>query len=220
METNGQSAAKEYKAVKPLENNSIYNKVKVLSFAYAVNSRAFYNTTCLECGTLSIRRVDHIKTYPEFCNACKEVRTAKPKVESVLTAIFGGYRSNAKAKGKEFSLTKEQFQKLITQNCFYCNAEPTETQTSKSRNRTVTKFLHNGVDRKDSDLGYTEENCVACCSMCNLMKNKFNLVDFVNKINQIHAFYIKSSTTMPQGSTLQANGNGNGRGPEMDHDIV
>lgn len=210
---NGQSAAKEYKSHLPLANNSIYNKVKVVSFAYAVKSRAFYNTICLECNEFSVRRVDHIKTNPEFCSYCKEKRTAKPKVESVLTTIYCGYRANAKAKNKEFTLTKSQFEHLISQNCFYCGDAPIESKTSKSSNRTLTKFLHNGVDRKDSNIGYTEENCVACCSMCNLMKNKFTLNDFVNKIKQIHAFYIQSSTTMPQGSTLQVNGSGNGGNP-------
>jgi hypothetical protein len=51
------------------------------------------------------------------------------------------------------------------------------------------------------------------------MKNKFSAESFLNKIKQIYN-YKQCSTTMPEGSTLQANGSGNGRDPEMDHDIV
>ena len=43
---------------------------------------------------------------------------------------------------------------------------------------------------------------------------------FFEKITQIYNHSIKGSTTIPQGSTLQANGNGNGEYPKMDKDIV
>lgn len=216
---NGQSAAKAYKPQKMIKPGTIFNKVKVIDFAYSNKSRAYYFTECMRCYAGSIRRMDHIKTNPEYCNFCKEKMTAKPKVESVINTIFSGYRSNANSRNVAFELTKETFRNIVSKNCFYCGQEPIESQFSKGRNRTNIKFIHNGVDRLDSKVGYTMENCVPCCSMCNLMKNKFSLEDFINKVKQIY-IYKQCSTTMPEGSTLQANGSGNGRNPEMDCDIV
>jgi len=215
----GQSAAKAYKPKNVIKAGTIFNKVKVIDFAYSAKSRAYYFTECITCGAGSIRRMDHIKTNPEYCNNCKEKMTAKPKVESVINTIYSGYRSNANSRNLSFELTKSVFTKITSQNCFYCGQEPIESDFSKGINRTNTKFMHNGVDRLDSKVGYTIENCVPCCSMCNLMKNKFSAESFLNKIKQIYS-YKQCSTTMPEGSTLQANGSGNGRDPEMDHDIV
>jgi hypothetical protein len=215
----GQSAAKVYNSKNMITPGTIFNKVKVIDFAYAINSRAYYFTECMTCGDESIRRKDHIKTNPEYCNKCKEKMTAQPKVDSVINTIYSGYRTNANSRNISFELTKEIFISIVSKNCFYCGQEPIESQFSKSRNRTKIKFLHNGVDRVNSKLGYTMENCVSCCSMCNLMKNKFSIEDFLSKIKQIYN-YKQCSTTMPEGSTLQAYGSGNGRSPEMDCDIV
>jgi hypothetical protein len=216
---NGQSAAKVCKQKNMLVKDSVYNSVKVLEYAYSKGNKHYYNTECLVCGISSTRRKDHIQTNPNFCNHCKEKMTAKPKVESVINSLYSGYKGNAKSRNLTFNLTKEEFKKLISQNCFFCNQEPTESVSSKSRNRTTTKFVHNGIDRLNSKFGYVLENCVSCCGMCNLMKNKFSTEDFLNKVAQIFV-YKQCSTTMPEGSTLQAYGSGNGRNPEMDCDIV
>ena len=32
---------------------------------------------------------------------------------------------------------------------------------------------------------YIKENCVSCCSMCNIMKNKFSKDDFINQCKKI-----------------------------------
>jgi hypothetical protein len=216
---NGQSAAKAYKPQKMIKPGSIYNKVEVIGFAIAKKSRSYYNTRCLVCDRMSIRRNDHIKTNPNYCKHCKDSLSRTINTESVINTIYGGCKSNAKTRNLVFDLSKENFLKIVSQNCFYCNQEPIESQFSKSANRSNIKFLHNGVDRLNSKVGYVIENCVPCCSMCNLMKNKFSVEDFINKVKQIYV-YKQCSTTMPEGSTLQANGSGNGRGPEMDHDIV
>ena len=71
----------------------------------------------------------------------------------------------------------------------------------------------NGIDRIDSNIGYIKENCVSCCWTCNKMKNNFSQKEFLEKINKIYCNF-KSSTTIPQGSTSQANGDGNGENPK------
>jgi hypothetical protein len=43
----------------------------------------------------------------------------------------------------------------------------------------------NGIDRLDSDIDYTIENCKACCGHCNKMKRDYSYEDFIRKCIQI-----------------------------------
>ena len=66
-----------------------------------------------------------------------------------------------------------------------------------------------GIDRKDNNKGYTNDNCVPCCGFCNKMKMDHSIDEFYSQIIRIYNNLPKeSSTTIPKGSTLQANGNG------------
>lgn len=83
---------------------------------------------------------------------------------------FISYRNNAAQRNHEFLLTEEQFYTLIeTPSCYYCGRE-----------------VYVGVDRLDSDKGYTLENCVPCCSVCNRIKNVFSERDFLSQIKLIY----------------------------------
>lgn len=50
------------------------------------------------------------------------------------------------------------------------------------------------------------------------MKLNYDINAFYQHIDKIYQH--KSLTTIPEGSTLQANGNGSGGSPEMEDDIV
>ena len=63
-------------------------------------------------------------------------------------------------------------------------------------------WKRNGVDRIDSSLGYTIDNCVACCDKCNYAKHDLSTEDFKEWIIKIYNNLICSSTTIPKGSTL------------------
>lgn len=72
----------------------------------------------------------------------------------------------------------------------------------KARNIKTTKYV-NGIDRIDSSKGYSDDNCVSCCSMCNLMKNNYSVYDFLNHINKISSYQKEKegSTTISKEST-------------------
>lgn len=74
---------------------------------------------------------------------------------------------------KEWNLTKAEFSEVIQKECYLCNR-----QTSDEH--------HNGIDRYDSNKGYVIENCKACCGQCNIMKNKYDYHNFINKLKTIH----------------------------------
>lgn len=96
------------------------------------------------------------------------------KVGAAFQAIYrDSYKFRAKQKGLTFELTEEQFLELSQRNCHYCGAEP--SGTSKSR---YDIFIYNGLDRKDSKLGYTLVNVVPCCSICNHAKHTMSYDTF------------------------------------------
>ncbi len=65
------------------------------------------------------------------------------------------YKAKCKRVRMEYSIPDRLFEDLVTDNCYYCHAEP--------------KPL-NGIDRVDNSKGYLEDNVVSCCEMCNLAK--------------------------------------------------
>jgi hypothetical protein len=128
--------------------------------------------------------------------------------------LYRTYKTNAPKRGHNFLLSFEEFNNIISQRCYYCGEEPKEASKEllKARGDTHQPTIkYNGIDRIDPTKDYTLDNCVPCCSVCNYMKHTQQEEDFLNQIAKIYNFRInKGSTTIPKGSTLQANGSGNG----------
>jgi hypothetical protein len=83
-----------------------------------------------------------------------------------------GYRweciqRSAKPKGLKIEITKEDVARMCVQLCYYCGEDPGETGVTF------------GVDRVDNSVGYTVENSVTCCSVCNYAKKDLHVMDFI-----------------------------------------
>ncbi len=98
-----------------------------------------------------------------------------------FTEIIGSYRRNAMKRGYQFQINDEQAMKLFKGNCHYCGVEP-KMIIKKSK----IPFVYNGIDRTDNTIGYTTENCVSCCGVCNKAKMNLQYNDFINLIKRIH----------------------------------
>lgn len=95
--------------------------------------------------------------------------------ENILVPVYGEpttpvslaeYKYRAKKHGIEFSISDELFYELLESDCYYCG-------------RTSDPNHLNGIDRLDSNCGYTDANVEACCTACNYMKNSFDVNIFV-----------------------------------------
>lgn len=86
----------------------------------------------------------------------------------------------------ENQLTLQEFTELIKQNCYYCECPP-KIVNHLLRNKHVKRnpIKANGIDRKDSSIGYIMSNCVPCCWDCNRMKGVLTINAFYDKIEQI-----------------------------------
>lgn len=177
----------------------------------AKNSRhTKYFVQCKKCGKIFSRRASVIRQSLNsiVCSNCRKLRNNKP-LNVIRYKEYCYYRSGAKHRNLEWNLTEEQFANLINKNCFYCGELPSKRQSVSYK---TDYELVNGIDRIDSTKGYTIDNCVPCCSKCNLMKNNLKKEDFLQHISKIYNFSI-SSTTIPKGSTSEANADGSERVP-------
>lgn len=95
--------------------------------------------------------------------------------------LYDKYKYSAKVREIEFKLTLEQFNMFTRMSCTYCDADPSMEVRGE-------KF--NGLDREDSSKGYVLNNVTACCATCNKMKGTLTSEEFVEKIRQIHSYFI------------------------------
>lgn len=99
---------------------------------------------------------------------------------SLFNKIYNYYRSGAKSRDLEFSLSKNEFESFIFKKCAYCGKSP-----DKKRCNKTTSLKFNGIDRLNNLLGYTKSNCVPCCTECNFFKKSMNSEEFVEKVLSI-----------------------------------
>ena len=145
------------------------------------------------------------------CLPGKRVYSKKsgPPGEATLNALEASYRGSAKGRKLEFSLTREQFRKLITSHCQYCGEAPkptnvymrsgwgVEPKPYKTYKRVSAKAIAaqwvevNGIDRIDNSKGYSPENSAACCIRCNIAKMNGSVKDFLEHAEKIINFQRK-----------------------------
>lgn len=106
------------------------------------------------------------------------------KGESSTRQYINRLRLRAKAKGVPYSLTREQIERLISQDCHYCGVEPRQKfKTHKLSNGEIT---YNGLDRKNVEEGYVLGNVVTCCGRCNRAKSDTPYEEFINWIGRVY----------------------------------
>ena len=151
------------------------------------------STLCLDCGrtlTEEIRAKGKHDKPLRRCVPCYEklieqekkrpARERNGKAEAFMNqyVMWNHYVKGAKKRGIDFSLSKTLFEALLVQPCFYCNYQ----QMGEV----------NGVDRVDNQKGYKEDNVVACCTTCNIIKGSQHPEEFIDKMKAIYAYQTRN----------------------------
>jgi len=165
-----------------------FGKLVVLSFShcdkYENYSRSYWNCLC-DCGNIVEVRRDHLtrgKTRSCGCLRSEKRGYRTDEGHTSLVKIFCNYKHEAKKKKREFEITFEQFERISKLNCYYCGSEPFGYSFMKGANGGVS---YNGMDRIDSSRGYTLDNVVPCCGICNRAKLDMTQSDFFLWIKRI-----------------------------------
>lgn len=98
--------------------------------------------------------------------------------ETGLNNVLLSYHGASTSKNREFNLSRETVAKLVFSPCFYCGSKP------RNFDRTSGVY-YSGIDRVDSSCGYTFDNVVPCCIVCNRAKSNRPFKVFLNWISQI-----------------------------------
>ena len=156
-----------------------FYKLKVIKYLGFINKRSYVQCIC-DCKKVVIRRADSL--YRNKKTSCGRCAQRDPE-KMAIKRLFYNYKNNAKNKKIKFKLLKKDFIKLIKNKCYYCNINP---NTEFKQKVGHAYMLYNGIDRKNNNLGYINNNCVTCCKDCNYLKNKRNYNEFIGKIKQIY----------------------------------
>lgn len=116
----------------------------------------------------------------------------KAILERLLVSVFKIYRGSAGRRGHEFALTQEQLSIIVQQPCHYCGGTDQRALAASGQpsfasfkrrypglENLPTEFPLNGIDRKNSKVGYVLENCVPCCKACNIGKQTQGYEQFI-----------------------------------------
>jgi hypothetical protein len=122
----------------------------------------------------------------DFARSLATLNTGKirsDQKESLIVSRFKECLRQAILRGLSFEIDLDFFKSLIFKECFYCGE--VGSKIVKNKNKTPFIITINGIDRVDSSIGYTKENCVPCCKYCNVGKGTMSKNHFIYKAKQI-----------------------------------
>lgn len=89
------------------------------------------------------------------------------------------YQADAKRRGFSWELTLEDFLRLTASECHYCGEPPSNRIGNRRTHRYNGEFVYSGLDRKDNAQGYTLQNVVPSCAICNKAKRTLSYEKFI-----------------------------------------
>lgn len=151
------------------------------------NERGMYRWLCkCDCGNETTVRGTSLRNGDTRSCGCywNEIVAAGahrlPQNEAAFHRVYGKIRDGARKRNLAWELTKDNVWSLISSTCFYCGKPPSKI----FRNR-YGYCAWNGVDQKEPCGGYTLNNCVTCCYVCNRMKLNIPFQEFLDICAQI-----------------------------------
>jgi hypothetical protein len=146
------------------------------------------------CKKLLKVQLTNIRNGNSICCGKTPCRTnkliGKRNKDTSYNALLYSYKKHARERGLSFDLTFDEFKKLLSKNCIYCKVEPFAVyQILNSTTKAVRAgipVMYNGIDRVNSQKGYTLDNTVSCCKICNRAKSDLPLADFLKWIETVY----------------------------------
>jgi hypothetical protein len=163
----------------------IFGRLTVLNPSSKPNKRGMsWDCQCI-CGKKTIAYGGHLRAGKRISCGCI---AQKNMYMSGVKFLYGTYKSKAKKRNIYFDLTLEEFQILISGNCFFCGSAP--YQEIKSQHTGKSRIFYTGIDRVDNTIGYQIDNCVSCCKYCNYAKSDLTMQEFKNHIKRIYQWLL------------------------------
>jgi hypothetical protein len=140
-----------------------------------------------ECGEFSevpTRKLSLCKNGCPRCRCGNKSNLCANAKDRLVRRMYRKYKDRDRLRGGELSIPLEDFARLVSERCFYCNGIDTRAISKE-------KVRLNGLDRVDSSRGYSLDNVVPCCTKCNTMKWSLTRGAFISHIKKISSFLSK-----------------------------
>lgn len=148
-----------------------------------------------DCGKTGIATIQQIQKFKSCGCAGTEYRSLRMKGINTKSngiaaknSIYNSYVQRSRKKKIQFAIAKEEFYELIGSNCHYCGCSPRNTTDTLGQKTMNGHINYNGLDRVNNNLGYTLDNIVTCCEICNKAKRDLTYTEFMEWIQQIAWF--------------------------------
>lgn len=159
-----------------------------------LSSRQFGNLTVLEptekrinngsvvwkcicsCGNIVyVASSNLINGHSQSCGCSRTESIYKKDGLDKIRQLYKNYILSANRRKYSWELTENDFYRLVKSPCHYCGS--------------INDL--NGVDRKDNSKGYSLENCVPCCKICNYAKGIRSDQEFEDWISKVYNHLIE-----------------------------
>jgi hypothetical protein len=159
--------------------NQRFGKLIVISrLDQKQNGQIVWKCLC-DCGNYKdVPRKDLARKHVKSCGCLRGLYPTKR--DAGIATLYKTKSGQSKRREISFELTLEQFIELINGNCYYCNISPNNVYRNRQDGKAVISY--NGIDRIDSKIGYTIENCKSCCKTCNISKGSKSEEEFKEEL--------------------------------------
>ena len=111
-----------------------------------------------------------------MCRECRIKSFSKDPGVANKNVVIRDYRRSARGRNIDWRLDEKTLDHLFSANCHYCGCTPNQRKRTPS---TIGEFIHQGIDRIDSELDYVPFNVVPCCKTCNYAKRGMDYLEFI-----------------------------------------
>lgn len=147
-----------------------FGRLNVIKLGYTKNKQNHWECKC-DCGNTTIVKARYLNSKSTTSCGCyrREYHSLEP-----YRGRYNLMVRTSKTRNEHLGIMSfPEFLALIKSNnsCHYCgeNVEWQPHQCYKNRNLSKGGYY---LDRKDNSIGYTKDNCVVCCTLCNMVKGK------------------------------------------------
>mgnify|MGYP000331858296 CR=1 FL=1 len=146
---------------------------------YTRDSENFFNNK---------KRHDGLSSYCKKCHIA-DVTNRRNLSSKEHMLIYSRSAQGARRRGIKFDLDKEIFKSWYESSekkCCYCDITVETMSKIKWSPLNDRQSVLMSIDRKDSNVGYTQENIVLCCYSCNVVKNSVLSYEQMLDVGQRH----------------------------------
>jgi len=166
-----------------------FGRLRVIKRVYPNSKCGHAKWLCrCDCGAERIVEGANLRgrTHTKSCGCLQKEIMSNRKLNFGLASmrdLIQKYRKNAEKRGQTYDLTEDQFAELTKEECHYCGAKPNNTHKHKE---CFGGYTYNGLDRIDNSQGYTINNVVPCCRVCNYAKGTRTEQEFKDWIKIVY----------------------------------